>query len=156
MAALTHSELAVRIIVEGALAAATDSVSGQLPIKPTILTDEQARDLGLPPGGLVLYYALGERTGVFFDSAGARMMVWFSGGDAGRAPQLLDQELRGAYRDLKQVVDADHPKESSMRVRAYDVRFGNGRMATIEVTYSKPGVTPPRFSAQIVNMAIKQ
>lgn len=156
MAAMTHSELAVRIVVEGALAAATDTLSGQLPIKPVILSDEQARDLGLPPGGLVLYYALGERTGVFFDSAGARMMVWFSGGDAERAPQLLDQALRGAYRDLKQVIDADHPKESSMRVRAYDVKFGNGRMATIEVSYTRPGVNPPRFSAQIVNMAIKQ
>jgi hypothetical protein len=155
MAAITHSELAVRI-VEGALAAATDTVSGQLPIKPTILSDEQARDLGLPAGGLVLYYPLGERTGVFFDSAGARMMIWFSGGDAERAPQLLDQRLRGAYRDLKQVVDADHPKETAMRVRAYDVMLGNGRMATVEVTYTKPGVTPQRFSAQIVNMAIKQ
>lgn len=156
MAAITHSELAVRIVVDGALAAATDTISGQLPIKPVILSDEQARDLGLPGGGLVLYYALGERTGVFFDSAGARMMVWFSGGDAERAPQLLDQELKRAYRDLKQVVDADNPKESSMRVRAYDVMLGNGRMATIEVSYTKPGVKPPRFSAQIVNMAIKQ
>jgi hypothetical protein len=156
MASLTHSELAVRIVTEGALAAITGTVSGQLPIKPVVLNSQQARDMGLPSDGLVLYYPLGERTGVYFDSAGARMLVWFSGGDADRAPAHLDQTLRRLYRDAKQVIDADHPGDQALRLRAYDVLLGNGRMATIEVSYSKPGVSPARFSAQIVGMAIKQ
>jgi hypothetical protein len=154
MAQITHSELAVRIIVEGALSAFTETVAGQLPVKPEVLTDSEAQSLGLPPGGTVLYYPLGEK-GVFFDMAGSRMAVWYSGADADRALALLDATLKRAHPSAKQVIDAAHPAEHDLRVRAYDVKLSQGLMATVEVTYSKAGVRPPKFSAQIVGMAIK-
>ncbi len=154
MAQVKHSELAARLIVEGAIGAFKGDISGQLPVKPEVLTDREAQDIGLPPGGTTLYYPLGDK-GVFFDSAGSRMAVWYSGADADRAPGVLEAELKRRYPNTKQVVDADHPTASGMRMRAYDVKVGDGLLATIEVSYSKPGVRPPKFSATVVGMAIK-
>lgn len=154
MAQMKHSELAVRLIVEGALGAFAGTVSGQLPIKPEVLTDREAQDIGLPPGGTTLYYPLGDK-GVFFDTAGSRIAVWYSGADADKALGALDAALKRTYADTKQVIDAVHPEVSDMRVRAYDVKLADGLMATVEVSYSKPGVRPPKFSAQIVGMGIK-
>jgi len=155
MAKIKHSELAARIIVEGALGSLKgEQPKGQLPVKPEVLTDREAEDLGLPPGGTVLYYPLADK-GVFFDMAGSRMVVWYSGGDAEHGPGVLDAALKRAYSSTKQVIDAAHPTESDLRVRAYDVKLGEGLMATIEVTYTKPGAYPPKFSALVVGMAIK-
>lgn len=154
MARIKHSELAARLIVEGAIGAFKGDVSGQLPVKPEVLTDREAQDIGLPPGGTTLYYPLDDK-GVFFDTAGSRMAVWYSGADADRAPGVLEAELKRRYPNSKQVIDAVHPTASDMRVRAYDVKIGEGLLATIEVSYSKPGVRPAKFSAQIVGMAIK-
>jgi len=155
MAGIKHSELASRIIIEGALGALKgEQPKGQLPVKPEVLTDREAQDLGLPPGGTVLYYPLAEK-GVFFDMAGSRMVVWFSGGDAERAPDAFDAALKRAHPGAKQVIDAAHPAESDLRVRAYDVKLAEGLMATIEVTYTKPGAHLPKFSALVVGMAIK-
>ena len=154
MARMKHSELAAKLVVEGALAAIGGTVRGQLPVKPTTLNDEQAQALGLPAGGTTLYYELDDK-GVFFDSVGSRVAVWYSGADADRALAVLDAELKRHYPNTKQVVDADHPDASGMRVRAYDVKIRDGVMATVEVSYSKPGQRPPKFSAQVVGMVIK-
>ena len=154
MARIRHSELAAKLVVEGAIAAFAGTVRGQLPVKPEVLTDREAQDLGLPPGGATLYYPLDDK-GVFFDTVGSRVAVWYSGADAERAPAVLEAELKRRYPNTKQVVDADHPEVSEMRVRAYDVKIRDGLMATVEVSYSKPGARPPKFSAQVVGMAIK-
>lgn len=154
MARMKHSELAAKLVVEGALAAFAGTLRGQLPVKPTVLTDDVAQALGLPPSGTTLYYQLDEK-GVFFDSAGSRAAVWYSGADAERALGVLEAELKRQYPNTKQVIDADHPEASGMRLRAYDVKIRDGLMATVEVSYSKPGARPPKFSAQVVGMAIK-
>lgn len=154
MAQIKHSELATRLIVEGAIGMFKGDISGQLPIKPEVLTDREAHEIGLPPGGTTLYYPLGEK-GVFFDSAGSRMVAWYSGADADRAPAVFETELKRRFPHAKQVIDADHPTASDMRMRAYDVKIGEGLLATIEVSYSKPGARPAKFSAQIVGMAVK-
>jgi hypothetical protein len=155
MAKITHSELATRLIVEGALNAITETVRGRMPIEPVMLSDADAVRLGLPPGGSTLFYPVSGDSGVFFDVTDSRMAAWYSGADADRALALFDKSLRDAHREAKQVADAAHPDDSSMRLRAYDVKLGNGRMATIEVSYSKPGVKPPKFSATVVAMALK-
>jgi hypothetical protein len=151
---MKHSELAARLVVEGAIAAIAGTVRGQLPVKPTVLNDEQAQALNLPPGGTTLYYELDDK-GVFFDSVGSRVAVWYSGADADRALGVLEAELKRHYPNTKQVIDAKHPDASGMRVRAYDVKIRDGLMATVEVSYSEPNVRPPKFSAQVVGMAIK-
>jgi len=152
---IKHSELAARIVVEGALTVLQGKTpSGQLPVKPEVLTDKEAQDLGLPPGGTVLCYPMAQ-TPVFFDMAGPRMVVWYSGADADRAVDVFDKTLKRSYPDNKMVIDAEHPQQSDLRVRAYDVKLGDGMMATVEVSYSKAGAHKPKFSAIIVGMAIK-
>lgn len=154
MANITHRELATRLVIDAALGGIAGTVKGQLPVSPTILTDESARALGMPSGTTAIYYPLGDK-GVFFDIAGSRIAVWYSGADADRAPALLDSELKRAYPQSKQVKDEVHPEESSQRLRLYDVKLGDGRMANVEVSYSKPGQQPPKFGVQIVALAIK-
>lgn len=154
MANLTHRELASRLVIDAALGGIAGTVSGQLPIEPTVLTDESARMLGMPTGTTALYYPLGEK-GVFFDIAASRIAVWYSGADADRAAAHLDAELKRAYPQAKQVKDEQHPDESGLRVRLYDVKLGQGRMANVEVSYSKPGERMPKFGVQIVALAIK-
>ncbi|MBC7768962.1 MAG: hypothetical protein H7124_09255 [Phycisphaerales bacterium] len=152
---IKHSELAARIIVEGALTILQGKTPpGQLPVKPEVLSDREAEDLGLPPGGTVLCYPLGEK-GVFFDMVGSRMVVWYNGADADRATGVLDAALKKAYPSTKLVIDAEHPQQSDLRVRAYDVKLSEGLMATIEVSYAKPGAYAAKFSAIVVGMAIK-
>ena len=156
MAKIKHSELASMLIIDGSLRVLKgEQLSGQVPVKPEVLSDREAQDIGLPPGGTVLCYPLGDKP-VFFDMAGSRMVVWYSGADADRAVAHLDAELKRTYPGgVKQVVDAEHPQESDLRIRAYDVKLAEGLMATIEVSYSKPGAHTPKFSALIVGMAIK-
>ncbi|MCC6193334.1 MAG: hypothetical protein IT518_02605 [Burkholderiales bacterium] len=154
MANITHRELAARLVIDAALRGMDGTVSGQLPVSPTVLTDESARVLGMPTGTTALHYQIGER-GVFFDIAGSRIAVWYSGADADRAPAHLDAELKRAYPQAQQVKDEPHPEESSQRVRRYDVKLGQGRMANVEVSYSKPGERTPKFGVQIVALAIK-
>lgn len=152
---IKHSEFAARIVVEGALNVLQGKdPPGQLPVTPDVLTDRQAQDMGLPPGGTVLCYPLGASP-LFFDMAGTRMVVWYSGADADKAADVLDRALKQAYPAIKMLIDVDHPKESDLRVRAYDVKLGEGLMATIEVSYPRPGAYKPKFSAIIVGMAIK-
>ncbi|MDZ4691224.1 hypothetical protein [Terricaulis sp.] len=156
MAKIRHSELAVMLVMDGSLRVLKgEQLKGQVPVKPEVLSDREAQDLGLPPGGTVLCYPLGE-TPLFFDMAGSRMVIWYSGADADRAAPLLDAELKRAYPGgVKQVIDTEHPQESDLRIRAYDVKLSDGLMATIEVSYTKPGADKPKFSALIVGMAIK-
>jgi len=155
MARIKHSELATQLVIEGALGVfGGKELKGQLPVTPHVLSDREAQDVGLPPGGTVLYYPIDSK-GVFFDMVGSRAIVWYSGADADRALSLFDSELKRAYPSAKQLVDTAHPDASEMRIRAYDVKLADGMMATVEVSYSKQGVSPPKFSAQVVAMAIK-
>lgn len=152
---IKHSELAARIVIEGALTALKGQTPrGQLPVKPEVLTDDEAQRMGLPPGGTVLCYPLGQ-TPVFFDMEASRMSVWYSGADADRALEVFDKALKQAYPVAKLVIDAEHPQESDLRVRAYDVKLDDGLMTTIEVSYPRANAHKPKFSAIIVGMAIK-
>jgi hypothetical protein len=154
MTGITHRELAARLVVEAALGGMDGTVSGQLPIQPVPLSDHVGRMLGMPLGTTALHYPIGD-SGVFFDIAASRIAVWYSGADADRAPAQLEAALKRAYPQTKQIKDEPHPEESSQRVRLYDVRLGQGRMANVEVNYSKPGERTPKFGVTVIALAIK-
>lgn len=154
MARITQSELAARLVVEACLPAITETVRGELPIEPVLLTDSEAARFGLAEGGTTLLYPLGD-SGVFFDMAVSRMMVWFSGGDADKALPTLEAMLKKKYPQATLGGEGPHPENSSLRVRNYDVKLGNGRVATLEISYPVKGAHPPRFAVQVIAMALK-
>jgi len=154
MSKLSPSELAARIVTEGALPSITQTVRGQLPIEPVVLTDSEAAQLGLAEGGTTLLYRLGD-TNVFFDMAVSRMIVWFSGGDAHKALATLEGALKRTYPQAKQAADEAHPNESGMRMRSFDVKLADGQAAIVEASYPEPNQRPGRFAVQVTAMAIK-
>lgn len=155
MAALTHSELAAKLIVEGAVGVIAGTVKGKLPVEPMILTEREASDLGIPPGaGAPMFYPVG-KSGVFFDVLWSRMAVWYTGADAERAPAVVEAMLKKAYPAAKMGADRDDPDAPGTHLRVFDVPLPDSKLATIEMRFSKPGAAQPRFSAQIIVMGVK-
>jgi hypothetical protein len=155
MAALTHSELAARLIVEGAVGVIAGTVKGKLPIDPVILTEREASALGVPPGaGAPMLYPIGD-SGVFFDVLWSRMAVWYAGADAERAPAVVEAMLKKAYPNAKIGADRDDPDMPGMHLRVFDVPLPDNKLATIEMRFANPGSMQPRFSAQIIVMGVK-
>lgn len=155
MAALTHSELAAKLIVEGAIGGIAGTVKGRLPVDPMVLTEREATALGIEPGaGAPIFYPLG-KSGVYFDILWSRMAVWYSGEDADRAPAVVEALLRKTYPNLKKGADTTDPDTPQSHLRVFDVPLPDNKLATVEMRFSHPGVKPPRFSTQIIAMGIK-
>lgn len=153
MATPTHSELAAKLI-EGTLGAIGGTLRGQLPIVPSVLSDAQRQDLGIEPGeGETLFYQL-SKSGVFVDVTGSRATIWFSGADSDRALGAVDSMLKRAYPKAKQAKDEADARDTALRVRTYDVTVGNGKMATVEVSYPA-GKQSQKFVAQVIAMHVK-
>lgn len=153
--ALTHSELAAKLLVEGCLAHIAGNVQGKMPVAPTILTELQRADIGLAQGGHTLFYSV-PPSGVFFDLAGPKGMVWFTDADADQGMARFDEALKRAFRGVKQLHDGAHPREAKMRLRAYEVDFGNSRLALVEAEYPERGAPPKKFMVRVVAQARRQ
>lgn len=151
----SKSEIAAKLVVEAAVGAIAGNVRGQLGIAPVVLSERQCAELGLPPGSNTMYYPA-EDSGVFFDVDEARMTIWYSGDDASRGLPAVEGALKRAYPQARQAKDEPDTREPSLRVRAYDVRFDNGRLATIEIGYPPVGARDQKFVAQVVGMERKK
>lgn len=134
----THSQLAAKLVVEGCLAHVAGNVRGAMPIAPIPLTELERADIGLKQGGQTMFYPA-PPTGVFFDMSGAKAMVWFTEADSDRALAELETAMKRAYPKLKQLKDEAHPTDQRLRVRAYEVDFGNGRIALVNSEYPHRG-----------------
>ncbi len=64
MTAMTHSQLAATLFVDGCLANVAGAVRGAAPIEPVVLTELERNDIGLKQGGHTLFYPL-PPSGVF-------------------------------------------------------------------------------------------
>ena len=153
MAGMKHSELAAKLIVEGCVAHAAGQVRGEMPVAPVSLTELERADIGLAQGGATLFYPL-PPTGVFIDMAGTSATVWFTQADSDLALEALDRALKSAYPRTKQLKDSVHSSQKDVRERAYEVDFGNSRLALIEVEYPARGST--KFVARVAGMARKK
>jgi hypothetical protein len=151
----TQSEIAAKLIVEAAVGAIAGDVRGQLGIAPVVLSERQCAELGLPPGSNTMYYPTGD-SGVFFDVDEARMTIWYSGSEASRGLAAVEAALKRAYPQAKQAKDEPDTREPELRVRSYDVRFENGRLATIDIGYPPAGVRAGKFVTQVVGMERKK
>lgn len=149
MAALSHSQLAATLFVDGCLANAAGAARGAVPIQPAVLTELERADIGLKQGGQTLFYPL-PPTGVFVDLDGATATVWFNQADADRALDVVEQAMKRAYPRTRQLDDIAHPKDHGVRARGYDIDFGNGRMASVVIEYPERGAPPARFSSRVL------
>ncbi|MFT3728690.1 MAG: hypothetical protein QM759_12770 [Terricaulis sp.] len=151
----SKSEIAAKLVVEAAVGAIAGTVRGQLGIAPVVLSERQCAELGLPPGSNTMFYPVDD-SGVFFDVDDARMTIWYSGPDAQRGLNAVETALKRAYPQAKQAKDEPDTREPSLRVRSYDVRFNNGRLATIDIGYPPTGGRVDKFVAQVVGMERKK
>lgn len=155
MTAWTHSQLATKLVVEGCLASVAGRVQGKMPMEPIVLTELERADIGLAQGGDTVFYPL-PPTGVFLDLAGTRATVWFNDADAGKALAGFEGAMKQAFSSVRQLHDSAHPKDPKIRWRAYEVDFGNSRLALLEVEYPEPGAERPRFLVRVVPQLRKQ
>lgn len=149
-AGLTHSQVAV-MLTDGALAHIAGNVQGKMPMKPESVADIDRASVGLRPGGQTLLYRVA-KDGVFVDLTGSLATIWFVDADFDRALAATDALVK-KYRS-KQVKDEalEVPKH---RRRVYEVDFGNGRLATVNVEYAERGADPQRFRVIVAAFARK-
>lgn len=149
-AGLTHSQVAV-MLIDGALAHIAGNVQGKMPMKPEPVADIDRASVGLRPGGQTLLYRVA-KDGVFVDLTGSMATIWFVDADFDRALAATDALVK-KYRS-KQVKDEalEVPKH---RRRVYEVDFGNGRLATVNVEYAERGADPQRFRVIVAAFARK-
>jgi hypothetical protein len=150
-----HSEVVAQLVVEAAIAGIAGTVRGKFPIAPVILNAQQCGDLGLPPGSNTMFYPL-DQSGVFYDVDEARSTIWYSGADSVRALPVVETAVMKAYREATQAKDELDPREGDMRVRTYDVKLPQGRLAIVQLSYPTPQSRAPKFVAQVTGMVVKQ
>ena len=150
-----HSEVVAQLLVEAAIAGVAGNVRGKFPIAPVILTAQQCGELGLPPGSNTMFYPL-DKSGVFYDVDGSCSTIWYSGADAPKALSTVENAVKRAYPTAKQAKDEDDPREADMRVRTYDVKLPQGRLAIVQLSYPMPQARTPKFVAQVTAMVVKQ
>jgi hypothetical protein len=151
---LSHSELAAMLVVDGCLAIVAGAVKGKLPVEGMPVTEIERVDLGLRQGGKTAFYPLKE-SGVFLDLHGTIGSVFFADQDFDRALPALDAALKRAYPRVRQHEDSPHPRKKNYRYRSYEVDFGDGRLALVEVDAPEASATKRTFVARIIPMTRK-
>jgi hypothetical protein len=148
MAEMTHSQLATKLIVEGCLGNASGKIDGKMPMQPVTLSPTERESIGLSPGGATLFYPL-LPTGVFIDLAGVKATVWYTDADADQALGVFEAAMKRAYPKVKQLRDEASPADPFVRVRSYQVEFGQSRFALVKAGYPTPGARQKRFLAEV-------
>jgi hypothetical protein len=150
-----HSEVVAQLVVEAAIAGIAGTVRGKFPIAPVILNAQQCGELGLSPGSNTMFYPL-DKSGVFYEVDEARSTIWYTGADAPKALSAVENAVKRAYPNAKQAKDENDPRETDMRVRTYDVKLPQGRLAIVQLSYPTPQSRAPKFVAQVTGMVVKQ
>ncbi|MBI3438008.1 MAG: hypothetical protein HY054_05050 [Proteobacteria bacterium] len=149
---ISASELAAKLVVDGCLATVAGAVQGTVPIEGMSVTELERAELGLAQGGKTVFYPLG-KNGVFLDLSGTSASVFYSDQDFDRALPALDAALKRAHPNAKQVKDTPHPRKKDYRFRSYEVDFGNGKLAVVEVDAAEKAAREHTFAVRIMPMA---
>jgi len=86
----------------------------------------------------------------------ARSTIWYTGADAAKALTPVENAVKRAYPNAKQAKDENDPREADMRVRTYDVKLPQGRLAIVQLSYPTPQSRTPKLVAQVTGMVVKQ
>jgi len=150
---LTHTELAAKLLVEASLNRIAGRESGKLPVEGARLEEAKRAELGREPGGLTVFYPLGDG-GVYMDFHDTATTIWFNGADSSDARIRVEDELKQAYPEFVVRSDQPDPRNEKMRLRAYDIGLGNGRAAAVDIAYPGPGANPRGFVARVLAYAV--
>jgi hypothetical protein len=151
---MKHSELAAKLVVDGCLAMVAGKVQGKMPMEGVAVTELERSGLGLRPGGKTIFYALSE-SGVFLDLDHTTASVFFADFDFDRALPAIDSALKRAYPQAKQLKDTPHPRKKDFRYRSYEVDFGSGRLALVELESPEASAKQRKFVARVLPQARK-
>lgn len=152
MAKLTHSEVAAKLAIEGAVAAIGGTVKGTIGLTPTMLSEQEKADMGWPYIGDTLFYPV-DSSGVFFNTDGAFTTIWFVGGDFDKGLATLDKLLMQKYPDAKRVKDEPHAEHPGNNLRTYDIRLASNHLAIVDTVYATNRTNEKRFMIRITAMA---
>jgi hypothetical protein len=144
---MSHSELAATI-VDGCIAMVAGTQKGALPMEGIPLTELERADLGLRQGGRTAFYPLQE-SGVFLDLDKSTCSVFFADYDFDRALPAVEAVLKRSYPQAKQIKDGPHPRLKDYRHRAYEIDFGGGKLALLELDAPSANATQRKFVARI-------
>jgi len=153
-AQMKHSELAAKLVVDGCLAVVAGKVQGKMPMEGVQVTELERNELGLRQGGQTIFYPLNE-SGVFLDLNRTTGSVFFADFDFDRAMPAIETALKRAYPQAKQLKDTPHPRKKNFRFRSYEVDFGNGRLALVELDSPEATAKNRKFVARIFPQARK-
>lgn len=149
--AISYSQLAAMLAVDGALAMIAGKVQGKAPVESVPLTPEDRRKLGLGPGGMTLFFPAGGPTddGVFFDMDGDRTTVWYNGGDCEKGLGVFEQALQKAHPATKYLGETQNPNDATMRSRDYEIDLGGGKLAVIDVAFPAGPTSKRQFAVRV-------
>jgi hypothetical protein len=132
-AGLTHAQLLAKLVIEGCLRIAEGKQLAKMPIEAIPLDPAEAAAAGVEPGGLAVFYPLGE-TGVFLYMRGAHARVWFNNEDCDGALETFERALNAAYPKATFVQQGAHPVPN-MNVRVYRAELDKTHLVELEATY---------------------
>lgn len=149
---MKHSEVAVKLAIEGAVSAIAGTVKGELGLKPRVLGPQEKADLGMADIGQTLFYEVGE-SGVFFHTDGAFTTIWYAGGDYTKGIDALDAAIKRKFPDAKRAKDEDHATERGLRLRTYDIRLPSNQLAIVDAIYAAGRTDKQSFMIRVTAMA---
>jgi hypothetical protein len=147
-AALTHQDMAIKLVVEGALRIVRGQKPAQMPIEALPLTDEEKEKAGANPKALVVFYPVGD-TGVFLQMLGHQARVWFTGADCDGVVAKLEQAINTAYPGSTFNEEKPHMFAPKTNVRLYNVPVDDKRFATVEATYPIDREAKQQFAVRV-------
>jgi hypothetical protein len=133
-AALTHAELAVKLVVDGALRIAQGKTPAEMPVKALPLTDEEKARADANPEALVVFYPAGD-TGVFMQMHGNHVRVWYTGAETDGAVALLEKAIHKAHPNATFKDEQPHLTAHGMNARLYRVPIDDTHYLAVETTF---------------------
>ncbi|MBL8550055.1 MAG: hypothetical protein JNJ73_08710 [Hyphomonadaceae bacterium] len=138
---MSPGEVAARVIVDFCLPMIQGKRVAHAPVLGRQLEGEEKAEIGGSADGVTMVFDTLQGS-VFCDLADARALIWYREADSEAAPGLLDAALKRAYPAAKQLEEVPHPQQRAMRVRAYEVDLGDGKLSRLEVGFPLPGAPP--------------
>lgn len=132
--ALTHAQMAVKLVVDGALRIAQGKLPEKMPVEAVPLTDEEKKKASAAPHALAVFYPVGE-TGVFMQMHGNHVRVWYTDIDCDGVVEMLEKAIHQAHPSATFKDEQPHLSAPGLNVRLYHVPIDSTHFANVEATF---------------------